>query len=644
MKRHGVRQTVTLPRLIRMVVYLCSLFSWSLSAQSDSEHESHHPEIYGQPMDNKGAAVQGTSQSLQGGPAKGMGKGMGKGMAGMMDEMMEKMGAPKPRDLYPTLMRLDPMDTEQTAMVSQQASERMVQGTQMMLDGFNALQQASQSTAYDKMQAAIMVIDEGLARYDSGLAAHRAVAEGQAPQRVALKWFKGQMNLLPSPVAEKRTILWGMSGLHTGVMVVLILFSITLFSMYFYKMRRAASLMRELSQTNNRNNAAPQADKIAATDDTPLVAPTTAAPQTEKVAETRRTEVRAGPYSGPLTVTGIFRETHDVKTFRLTNGTGGVMPFTFEPGQFVTFILDIPGQSKPVRRSYTIASSPTERDYIEVTIKREEHGLVSRFMHDQVKRHDILNVKVPGGRFYFNGENKNSVVLISGGVGITPMMSAVRYLTTRCWSGEIYFLFCTRSTRDFIFEQELTYLQQRFTNLHVLVSMTRAEGTSWMGPQGRFSSRQIAEFVPNIQDRDCHICGPVPMMDAIKAMLQELKVPSDQIKTEAFGPVKAPASLENEMSADESGQEQSTGHQVNFTVSNKTMICPPDQTLLEAAEAVDIEIENSCRAGSCGSCMVRLQEGDVSMEVDDALTEQEKNQGFVLACQAIPKTSVKVEI
>ena len=346
-------------------------------------------------------------------------------------------------------------------------------------------------------------------------------------------------------------------------------------------------------------------------------------------------------FSGNFQVIGIFSETHDVKTFRLAATDGSSLPFDYEPGQFVTFSLTIPGQAKVTKRSYTIASSPTERDYFEVTIKREEQGLVSRFMHDHVSIGDELAIKAPNGKFYFNGSGEDSVVLISGGVGITPMMSAVRYLTARCWEGNIYFLFCARSSNDFIFERELQYLQARHKNLHVLVSMTRAEGTSWMGPQGRLTSQLINDFVPDLPAKTAHICGPTAMMEATTQTLVQLGMAADRVKSEAFGsapPKRKPSDIpEGNKSSSKSGFE------ISFAKSQKKAIAQQDETVLDVAESLDVEIDSSCRSGTCGSCKVKLLKGTVDMDVDDGLEEQDRQQGYILACQSIPKTSVDVE-
>ena len=122
-----------------------------------------------------------------------------------------------------------------------------------------------------------------------------------------------------------------------------------------------------------------------------------------------------------LRIARIFIETPAIKTFRLMAPTGDPIPFDFLPGQFLTLTLDQDG--KTIKRSYTMASSPTQRDYVELTIKREEPGVVSRYLHDRACEGDVLQVAAPQGTFIFTGIEAESIVLIGGGVGLTPLMS-----------------------------------------------------------------------------------------------------------------------------------------------------------------------------------------------------------------------------
>ena len=613
--------------------------------QADAEHRSHHPEIFGeQPQsESSSSVIENAGEPSGAEEAASQGQGVGSEMGRMMDVMMEKMGAPKPKDLYPSLMRLPELPEEKRDEVFTKAVVRMQDGTALMIQGFDTLSGADARQDFAQMQTAILDIEQGLSQYNSGLAAKRALTEGQAPRRVALQWFKREMNLLPTVSSLESPRILGMSPLHTAIMLVLIAFAATMIWMYAFKMRRAGALMNELRQQSVVDPKMTPQDQEDGQDRSYLSNTTDVSRVALSDSGTETVSRKTSRYAGSMRVIGVFPETHDVKTFRLAHPEGGQLPFNYEPGQFVIFSLSIPDEEKIVKRSYTIASSPSQRDYIEVTIKREEHGLVSRYFHDVVRLNDLLEVKAAQGKFYFNGQDTDSVVLISGGVGITPMMSAVRYLTAQCWKGDIYFIFSARTTHDFIFEQELLYLQRRHSNLHVLVSMTRAEGTTWMGPQGRLTPELIGDFVPTIGSKVAHICGPQSMMDAISDMLLELGVPKENIKTEAFGgepPKKkqsAPSVSDTEVSS------KTIVHDVTFITSGKQGQAGAEETILEVAEALDIDIESSCRAGSCGTCKVKLIRGSVEMDVDDGLDADDRAGGYILACQAIPCESVDVE-
>lgn len=346
-------------------------------------------------------------------------------------------------------------------------------------------------------------------------------------------------------------------------------------------------------------------------------------------------------WGGSLRVACIFTETPSVKTFRLVNAAGGGLPFTFLPGQFLTLAVALAG--KTVKRSYTIASSPAQHDYVEITVKREEKGVVSRFLHDRVAAGDLLQISAPQGYFTFTGAEAGSIVLIGGGVGITPLMSVVRYLTDRGWPNDVYLLYACRTTQEFVFREELERLQRRHPNLHVIATMTRAEGTVWMGPTGRLTKELILESVPDLRAKRVHLCGPPPMMDSIRAILLDLGVPGEQVKTEAFGPAEKRTTREPSVQTSMVEAPPETTPTVSFTISGKAAPLPPDATILEAAEHVGVSIDNSCRAGTCGTCKVKLLEGTVTMAVEDGLPPEEKARGIILACQAKSTRNVAVE-
>ena len=343
-------------------------------------------------------------------------------------------------------------------------------------------------------------------------------------------------------------------------------------------------------------------------------------------------------WHGYLRVARIVRETAMVMTLRFVNADDGVpLPFTFVPGQFLNVAFGIGGTR--MNRSYSISSSPNERSYLELTVKREPRGAVSRHIDDLLKVGDRMEAGGPVGKFTFTGTEAPNIVLISGGVGITPMMCISRYLTERSWPGEIFFVYVCRSESDFIFAKQLAELERQNLKLHLLVTMSKPS-PEWTGATGRLSKELLNQWVPDLKSRRVHICGPPGMMEAVKTALSEAGVPEDQVKTEAFGAVR-PAVSPDGTSAKPTAA--ATGPPVTFAKNSKTAKIHTDQTILELSEELGIGIEYSCRVGTCGVCKVKMDSGEVAMAVQDALDEDDKSNGIILACQAKPKNAVTVE-
>jgi ferredoxin-NADP reductase/DMSO/TMAO reductase YedYZ heme-binding membrane subunit len=366
-------------------------------------------------------------------------------------------------------------------------------------------------------------------------------------------------------------------------------------------------------------------------------------------------------WTGQLRVVQMFDETPDVRTFRLASTNGSGLPFDFSPGQFLSLTLDIDGQK--VRRSYTIASAPSRNRYCELTVKREPSGLASRHLHDSVKVGDLLEVRAPSGKFKFTGTGADSVVLVAGGVGVTPLMSQLRYLTDLSWPGDIYLVFSVKTERDIIFRDELEALGRRHPNLHITVTLTREDGTAWTGERGRITSALLTRVVPGIAARPVLICGPTEMTDPTRQMLRDLGVPDKAIQVESFrSPSRAPSTphLSGEGLGVKALREDSkklsngalklaaaTGEvetaTLTFARSGKSALVPRSQTVLEAAEALGVNIHYECRAGICGQCKTKLLAGRVIMDAEDALDASDRANNVILSCQARGVGQVVVE-
>ncbi len=357
--------------------------------------------------------------------------------------------------------------------------------------------------------------------------------------------------------------------------------------------------------------------------------------------------VRPKAWAGRLRVAQVFDETPEVRTFRLASPAGPRLPFDFLPGQYLNLVLDIDG--KKVRRSYTIASPPTRTGYCEVTVKREGNGLSSRHLHDVVMAGGLIDVKAPAGKFTFTGAESGSVVLVAGGVGITPLMAKVRYLTDLSWPGDIFLVFSVKTERDVIFRDELAALARRHPNLHVTITLTREAGPAWAGERGRITPELLARVVPGIAGRRVHVCGPTEMTEPTRDMLRGLGVPDEAIHVESFaspsraaaasGATAEPATVAEPDPADDGEGEGA----VTFARSGKSAPVPAGRTVLEAAEELGVAIDYDCRAAVCGQCKVRLLSGRVRMDAEDALDAADRANGVILSCQAHCVGAVEID-
>lgn len=637
-----------------------------------------------------GSAKPGMAGGGMGGGAKG-------GMMAEMGEMMKEMGKAPPMALYPTLMQMPELVPEKRDEIRRASDAWISEGNALMASGLTKLSDAVQSRNQDLdgKRAATEEIRQGQRLLESGFAAQRALAENEDPRTMALQWFNQNMRLAPIAQVGQLPDSEGLTWFHILIMVMLVAFAATMIWLYFQKMKRANALVEKLGGKPDETTpppggakpdsppapAAPAGASTPAPNPTappgetkpaPAVAPNPA-PIAKPGAESNPDNAPSKPnsFSGTLLVAEIFQETPNVKTFRLTDPGGGKLPFNYLPGQFITVAVTPNGI--PLKRSYTIASSPTHRDYCEITVKQEEHGTVSRYLDMEVHTGELLQVTAPSGKFTFTETHAKSAVFIGGGVGLTPMMSATRYLTDRSWKGEIYFFYSCRDEDSIIFREELLYLQKRYSNLHVFFVLSRQQGGASVDfIPGHITKELLAERVPDIVSRMVHICGPKSLMDAVTLMLDELKVPKENVMQEVFAgpppvakapspapdaPVKPPDGKEAEQPATpeaekpavpENGQPAAPETPTNtavvtFAKSNKTALLTPDKSILEASEDIGVNIDYSCRVGTCGICKTKLLSGNVTMAVQDALTDEDKAQQIILACQAKATAPVSVD-
>jgi uncharacterized protein len=322
----------------------------------------------------------------------------------------------------------------------------------------------------------------------------------------------------------------------------------------------------------------------------------------------------------------------------------------FKPGQYLTFQLNCPGRDKPVVRCYSISDSPHHTDYYRVTIKREgpppdkpelPPGVASSHFCDNLREGDIIDAKAPAGHFCLDLEKENPVVLISAGVGVTPMLSMANAIAASGAKRECWFFFGARNGTEHIHRSEIEALTRGHDNIQVHVCYSRPRPEDRKGAdynhEGRVSAELFKQLLPS-NNYEYYLCGPGAFMKSITDGLSEWGVPDSAVFFEAFGPATvkkaAPAVTPAAVAA-------SPGFNITFGKSGKTCAWRPDLgSVLEFAEAQGIRIDAGCRAGSCGSCLVAVKSGDVEYLTK---TEVDPEAGSCLTCICKPKSDLVLD-
>lgn len=356
-----------------------------------------------------------------------------------------------------------------------------------------------------------------------------------------------------------------------------------------------------------------------------------------------------------MTCTAITQETHDVKSFRLEQDSDTL--FLFKPGDSV--VLEFLARGERVFRNYTIASSPSKPHSIVLTIKRDPDGAVSRWMHDNLAVGDKLSVNGPAGMFNCVDIPSEKMLMLSGGSGITPVMSMSRWMCDAT-TGEhdIRFVHSARTPDDIIYRHELEYMDRQFGGFSFHpVCETSGNAEDWRGPTGFLTDEILAELVPDFLERTVYCCGPAPYMDAVKSILGQAGFDMSRYHEESFTegrttdldpfhPDDLSVALPGEAPPPTAAPKQSSteGAKVTFTVTGVEGVCQPGMTILELAHSLGVAVPTSCCMGFCGTCKSKVLEGEVDLPEREGLTDEELAEGYTLACVGQPIGNIKVEL
>jgi glycine betaine catabolism B len=338
--------------------------------------------------------------------------------------------------------------------------------------------------------------------------------------------------------------------------------------------------------------------------------------------------------------------THDVKTFMFE--AEGEKVFHFEPGQFITLQLEIDGQ--PINRCYTISSPPTRPHLIAITVKRVIGGSVSNWLHDNLTPGTRISVLAPLGHFTLSGPAAQKYLFLSGGSGITPVMSMTRTLFDLGADTDILFIHNARSPADIIFRRELEAIAAVAPNIRVIhICEGDYPSERWTGLHGRLTTAALQAIAPDLAERVTYTCGPPAYMAAVRRLLDEAGYDMANYHEESFSFEGLPADEQTAADplhlADQIGDTHAdvATFNVEFVRSGRTISCYADQNVLDAALAAGIHHPAGCGQGMCGTCKTVKLEGEVDMQHNGGIRPKEIAQNKVLICCSKPLSDLRIE-
>jgi ferredoxin-NADP reductase/MOSC domain-containing protein YiiM/ferredoxin len=345
-----------------------------------------------------------------------------------------------------------------------------------------------------------------------------------------------------------------------------------------------------------------------------------------------------------LKVTGIDRESNSVISIRLEDPDGGPLP-PARPGQYLTLRLQPDKQERSVLRNYSLSGQPGA-DYYRITVKREHDGVASGYLHTRIAVGDQLEIAAPRGTFILD-QTHAPVLLISAGIGATPVLSMLHALATEHSDREIWWLHGAPGSRDHSFAAEARALLASLPNVQTHVCYSRPgpddlEGRNFDNA-GRLTASLLAELEPP-RNAEAYLCGPTPFMDEISAGLAAIGLGATHIHTEPFGPAPGLtpgiAATPTRTPHPPPG-EPGSGPTIDFARSNLTIPWSDEfASLLELAEACDVPVRWSCRTGVCHNCETTLIAGSVDYNPDPV---EPPADGSALICCSRPHNDVVLD-
>jgi ferredoxin-NADP reductase len=333
-------------------------------------------------------------------------------------------------------------------------------------------------------------------------------------------------------------------------------------------------------------------------------------------------------------VAEVVAETEDAGSLVLDVPPELADTFVYEAGQFCTFRVVVEGE--PFLRCYSMSSAPDLDDELRVTVKRVPGGVVSNWLLDHVEPGAELEVTRPAGVFTL-APDESELVAFAAGSGITPVFSLMKRALAST-PRSVRLLYANRDAESVIFERDLDALAARHPDRLDVQHRLDVD-------HGFVDAEAVAAFAgADRAGRGYYLCGPGPFMDVVAGALLAGGVDRERIHIERFTPLEPTEPTEpTAPAADEADDVAVTRVTIDQDGRVETGDHHPGTTILQMARQLGMVPPFSCESGSCASCMARILEGSATMRVNNALTDDEVAEGWVLTCQAVP-TSATIHV
>ena len=350
----------------------------------------------------------------------------------------------------------------------------------------------------------------------------------------------------------------------------------------------------------------------------------------------------------------IFEDAaQSICSFYLISEDGQPLP-SFLPGQFLTFRLDVPTKSggiKQIIRCYSLSDAP-HPEYYRVSIKRLQQpigidvpsGLSSSYFHDHIEVGSHLQVRMPSGNFHIDKINA-PVVLIGGGIGVTPMLSMLNWCLANQPNREIWLFYGVRNSQELMMQSHLETLANTHSNFHLWICFSNPLLEDMAKQDYRYHGRvdiNLLRTLLPLKPYHFYICGSTPMMESLVPALDNWGVPDENIHFEAFGPATIKRNKASTTITAVQTNETVTDIVVNFASSSKHLQWQSSaNNLLEFAEDNGIVVSSGCRAGICETCQTTIRSGEVTYH---QTPDFQPELGTCLPCICSPKTNLTLDL